>query len=245
MVVSASMEHGWPGNRLWSNDGSSKAHESVSWLEEIEMPRRLPPFAPLVAFDAVTRHGSFTRAAAELGVTQSAVSHQIRKLEDHFGVALLQRQNPGIEITPAGAQLRQELAAALDALGALDAQVRRRSNRTTLRVGAGSALATWWLVRRLPDFTARYPSINVDLKPLETGESSKRPLDVRIVWNAIEDARRTSTQLPLFWERIFPVCAPYLLPPAASLDGPRRPAGPTAHPQRRQRDRRLGLALLV
>ena len=69
------------------------------------MPRRLPPFAPLVAFDAVTRHGSFTRAAAELGVTQSAVSHQIRKLEDHFGVELLQRQNPGIEITPAGAQL--------------------------------------------------------------------------------------------------------------------------------------------
>jgi LysR family transcriptional regulator, glycine cleavage system transcriptional activator len=214
------MEHGWPGNRLWSNDGFSKAHESISWLEEIEMPRRLPPFAPLVAFDAVTRHGSFTRAAAELGVTQSAVSHQIRKLEDHFGVALLQRQNPGIEITPAGARLRQELAAALDALGALDAQVRRRSNRTTLRVGAGSALATWWLVRRLPDFTARYPSINVDLKPLETGESSKRPLDVRIVWSAIEDARRTSTQLPLFWERIFPVCAPHLLPRRRPLTDP-------------------------
>ncbi|WP_094194291.1 LysR family transcriptional regulator [Bradyrhizobium viridifuturi] len=79
------MEHGWPSDRLRSNDGSSKAHESVSWLEEIEMPRRLPPFAPLVAFDAVTRHGSFTRAAAELGVTQSAVSHQIRKLEDTSG----------------------------------------------------------------------------------------------------------------------------------------------------------------
>jgi LysR family transcriptional regulator, glycine cleavage system transcriptional activator len=184
------------------------------------MPRRLPPFAPLVAFDAITRHGSFTRAAAELGVTQSAVSHQIRKLEDYFGVALLQRQNPGIEITPAGAQLRQELAAALDALGALDAQVRRRSNRTTLRVGAGSALGTWWLVRRLPEFTAQYPSINVDLKPLETGESSKRPLDVRIVWNAVEEARRTSTQLPLFWERIFPVCAPHLLPRRRPLADP-------------------------
>lgn len=188
---------------------------------------------------------AFTRAAAELGVTQSAVSHQIRKLEDYFGVALLQRQKPGIEITPAGAQLRQELAAALDALGALDAQVRRRLNRTTLRVGAGSALATWWLVRRLPDFAARYPSINVDLKPLETGESSQRPLDVRIVWNAIEDARRTSTQLPLFLGADFSRLCAAPVAPAASLDGSPRPAGPTAHPQRRQRDRRLGVALLV
>lgn len=184
------------------------------------MPRRLPPFAPLLAFDAVTRHGSFTRAAAELGVTQSAVSHQIRKLEDYFGAALLERQNPGIEITPAGLQLRQELAAALDALGGLDAQVRRRSNRTTLRVGTGSALATWWLVRRLPNFSARHSSINVDLKPLETGDKPRTPLDVRIVWSTLEDARRTSTQLPLFWERIVPVCAPHLLPGGRPLTDP-------------------------
>ena len=60
------------------------------------MPRRLPPFPPLVAFDAVVRHGSFTRAAAELGVTQSAVSHQLRRLEHHFDTRLLQRLNPGV-----------------------------------------------------------------------------------------------------------------------------------------------------
>ena len=52
------------------------------------MPRRLPPFPPLVAFDAVVRHGSFTRAAAELGITQSAVSHQLRRLEHGATFAL-------------------------------------------------------------------------------------------------------------------------------------------------------------
>src|SRR3977135_4143089 len=79
MVISASMEHGWPGNRLWSNDGSSKAHESVSWFEEIEMPRRLPPFAPLVAFNAVTRHGSVHRHTAGLGGPQRDLAHKIQK----------------------------------------------------------------------------------------------------------------------------------------------------------------------
>jgi hypothetical protein len=58
------------------------------------MIRRLPPFAPLVAFDSVARHRSFTRAADELGVTQSAISHQIRRLEEFFGVPLLKRLNP-------------------------------------------------------------------------------------------------------------------------------------------------------
>jgi LysR family glycine cleavage system transcriptional activator len=58
------------------------------------MIRRLPPFGPLIAFDAVARHRSFTRAADELGVTQSAVSHQVRRLEDFFGLQLLKRLNP-------------------------------------------------------------------------------------------------------------------------------------------------------
>jgi LysR family glycine cleavage system transcriptional activator len=59
------------------------------------MARRLPPFGPLIAFDSVARHRSFTRAAEELGVTQSAISHQVRRLEEFFGMQLLKRLNPG------------------------------------------------------------------------------------------------------------------------------------------------------
>ena len=59
------------------------------------MTRRLPPFGPLIAFDSVARHRSFTRAAEELGVTQSAISHQVRRLEEFFGMQLLKRLNPG------------------------------------------------------------------------------------------------------------------------------------------------------
>src|SRR5919205_3278723 len=113
------------------------------------MTRRLPPFRPLIAFDAVARHRSFTRAADELGVTQSAISHQIRKLEEFFGVQLLQRLNPGIELSEDGARLQGELAPLLDGIASLSSSLRRRHDRQILRVGASPSLAAWWLVRRL------------------------------------------------------------------------------------------------
>ena len=72
--------------------------------------KRYPPFAPLVAFDAVARHTSFSRAGAELGLTQSAVSHRVRQLEAWYGEALFQRDNPGIRLTPAGEALRCRVA---------------------------------------------------------------------------------------------------------------------------------------
>lgn len=180
------------------------------------MPRHLPPFQPLLAFDAVVRHRSFTRAAAELGVTQSAVSHQVRRLEQHFGMALLERQNPGLDLTPEGRALQPELAAALDAIGALDAHVRRASRQRTLRIGVGTTLCNWWLIRRLQRFAACYPSIELELVPAETGFAAGKPLDLRISWVLANEARRSTTQLPLFREQVFPVCAPALCPAAPS-----------------------------
>ncbi|MGC2776756.1 MAG: LysR family transcriptional regulator, partial [Bradyrhizobium sp.] len=126
------------------------------------MTRRLPPFGPLLAFDAVARHRSFTRAADELGVTQSAVSHQVRRLEDFFGVKLLNRLNPGIELSGDGAKLLGELAPLLDGMAGLEPGLRRRPGRRTLRLGAGSSLAAWWLVRRLRTFRALHPDIEID-----------------------------------------------------------------------------------
>src|SRR6201996_9401095 len=105
------------------------------------MIRRLPPFGPLVAFDAVVRHRSFTRAADELGVTQSAISHQVRRLEEYFGAQLLKRLNTGVELSEEGTNLQGELAHLLDGIAGLERSLRRRSGKQTLRVGASSSLA--------------------------------------------------------------------------------------------------------
>jgi LysR family glycine cleavage system transcriptional activator len=191
------------------------------------MIRRLPPFGPLIAFDAVARHRSFTRAADELGVTQSAVSHQVRRLEDFLGVKLLNRLNPGVELSDDGATLQGELAPLLDGIAGLEPSLRRRPGRQRLRLGAGSSLAAWWLVRRLRAFRALYPDIEIDVVPVESDAVGEPSLDLRILWTTLAESQATSLQAPLFRERVFPVCAPSLLPrgrplsdPAALLDLP-------------------------
>lgn len=185
------------------------------------MPRRLPPFGPLVAFDAVARHRSFTRAADELGLTQSAVSHQVRRLEAFCGTKLLRRLNPGVELNDEGAKLQSELSVLLDGLAELEAGLRPRPGRRMLRVGASSSLATWWLVRRLKGFRARHPEIDIDLVPVESDTPAGKSLDVRILWTSLAEARASSLQAPLFHERVFPVCAPALLPGGKPLADPK------------------------
>lgn len=179
--------------------------------------RRLPPFNPLVAFDAVMRHLSFTRAAAELGITQSAVSHRLAQVEKHFGTALFHRLNPGLEPTAAGLVLAPVLAEALDRLADLDRHVRRPvAGRSVLRVGAGPALSRWWLVRRLPDFTAAHPGIRIEMVTVTT-QAAGREVDVWLRWLPRSEARRTSVTRPLFGERVFPVCHPRLMARGATL----------------------------
>lgn len=169
--------------------------------------RRLPPFAELVAFEAVARHLSFTRAAAELCLTQSAVSHRVRRLEQHLGQVLLRRLNPGLVLTEAGAALLPGLVAALDGLASLGQPVDRR-----LRVAAGSALCTWWLAGRLPGFMAHRPGVSIELMPVEQAQSAVAHANVRILWVAPGEEPRGPTQLPLFNEQVFPVCSPACLP---------------------------------
>jgi LysR family transcriptional regulator, glycine cleavage system transcriptional activator len=184
------------------------------------MTRRLPPFGPLIAFDAVVRHRSFTRAADELGVTQSAVSHRVRRLEDFLGVQLLKRLNPGVELSDDGARLQGELATLLDGMASLEPSLRRRPGRQTLRLGAGSSLAAWWMVRRLRAFRALHSEIEIDFVPVESEAADEPPLDVRILWTTLAESRATSLQASLFRERVFPVCAPSILPRGQPLSDP-------------------------
>jgi LysR family transcriptional regulator, glycine cleavage system transcriptional activator len=169
--------------------------------------RRLPPFAELVAFEAVARHLSFTLAAAELHLTQSAVSHRVRRLEAYLGKQLIHRLNPGLALTDAGTALLPRLVDALDGLTQIGRPAEKR-----LRVAAGSALCTWWLAGRLSGFMAQRPELSIELMPVEQAQASMPQADVRIVWVAPNEEPRGPTQVPLFNEQVFPVCSPTLLP---------------------------------
>jgi LysR family glycine cleavage system transcriptional activator len=184
------------------------------------MPRRLPPIRPLVAFEAVIRHGSFSRAADEIGITQSAVSHQVRRLEEYFREPLLERRNPGVLPTQTGRALAATLGEVLDSLAALDAHRHDIAGGGALKVGASSALANWWLIKRLRQLTASDQQTAVELVPVETAAEPSYPVDIRLMWVPAAQARRTSTQMPLLPERVFPVCAPSLLPAGRPLDEP-------------------------
>jgi LysR family transcriptional regulator, glycine cleavage system transcriptional activator len=178
--------------------------------------RRLPPFLELVAFEAVARHMSFTRAAAELGLTQSAVSHRVRRLESHFGKRLIDRLNPGIALTDAGVALLPQLTETLEVLARLSGQRERR-----LRVAAASSLCTWWLAGRLGRFMTLRQGLSVELVPLEIDGAPVPEIDVRILWVNPGEAVRSATQAPLFNEQVFPVCSPMLLREGRPLRDPR------------------------
>lgn len=182
---------------------------------------RLPPFDALIAFEAALRLGSMTRAADELHLTQSAISHRVRKLEDFMGLVLLLRRNPGLTPTPAGLALLDGLKHVLDLSAGLRARSHAAAAPHRLRVGVGGALIDHWLVRRLPDFAEHHPGISIELAVVE-GDAPERAigLDLRILWVDVSAAQAMSTQRPLFREHVFPVCSPALLPKAYTSGDP-------------------------
>ncbi|MGE0713943.1 MAG: LysR substrate-binding domain-containing protein [Alphaproteobacteria bacterium] len=183
--------------------------------------RSVPPFDGLIAFDATLRLGSTTAAAAELGLTQSAVSHRLRKLDGFLGGRLLRRSAGGLSPTPAGAALAAALKPILDDMAELRALCRAMATPGTLKVGVGQALADHWLVRRLPRFAGAHPGIAIELAAVES-EARMRSLDpdVLVAWSPVAEARATSTRRLLARERVFPVAAPALLPGGRPLTDP-------------------------
>ena len=174
--------------------------------------RRFPSFAALVAFDAVARRGSFTAAAEDLGRTQSAVSHQVKRLEALFGTQLIDRRHPDIELTPEGATLAAELVPLLARLSRIGAQRHPQRPPRTLRIGVGSALSSLWLARRIPELLGRLETFDVEL--LETsGDEAPLPeaIDATIHWVSAAKVQASPTQRILFREDVFPVCHPSLI----------------------------------
>src|SRR4051812_5501946 len=106
--------------------------------------RRLPPLAAIRAFEAAARHQSFTAAALELGMTQAAVSYQMKLLEERLGVALFRREGKRVVLTPAGARAQPQVAQAFDTLDAAFARVRGEDEHS-LTVSTSQTFANTWL----------------------------------------------------------------------------------------------------
>ncbi len=121
--------------------------------------RHLPSMSALTAFDAAARTGSFTAAGQELGLTQGAVSRQIKGLEDLLGCPLFVREGQRVSLTPAGQDYAESVADALRRIGAASLRVIAAPKGGVLALAVLPTFGTRWLVPRLPDFQARNPEV--------------------------------------------------------------------------------------
>jgi DNA-binding transcriptional LysR family regulator len=171
-------------------------------------PRELPPLDLLVAFEAAARHLSFTRAAVERYVTQSAVSRQIKALEENLGVALFRRRHRSLELTEEGTALLKACTSAFDTLRAAIMQLRGPPRAQKLTVTTTPGFASLWLIPRLPAFTARHPGVNVHIDAaFARRDLEAEGIDIAVRYDAVGRAEGRR----LFGEAIVPVCSPKLL----------------------------------
>lgn len=142
----------------------------------------LPSIGDLTAFEAAARHASFTRAAAELHLTQSAISRAVRMLEDRIGVTLFERVRQRVVLTPAGTLYLKEVRRILaDLREATHAVMAHAESTATLNVAVLPTFATRWLVPRLPAFAERHPDVTVNLSArLEPFDFSTEPFDAAL-----------------------------------------------------------------
>ncbi len=181
--------------------------------------RRIPNFVLLRAFEAAARLESFALAAQELHRTPSAISHQIRELEQYFGCALFLRANRRVEATPQARRLLDSLSRVFDVVEAACQEVALAPQAQVLAVYCAPSLATQWLGPRLADFASAHADVAIRLstgaEPLDLARV--REVDVAISYgHALERAEVRTWALGR--ERIAPLCSPRLLqegvPPA-------------------------------
>lgn len=168
--------------------------------------RRLPPLNGLRAFECAARHASFTAAAAELKVTQAAVSRIVKDLESQLGVRLFERHANRLALTDGARLLLPELTAAFDRIASAADRIRQGPPGRVLTVGVGPTFAMRWLIPRLGRFQARHPGIEIRT----TTGGAEAPL--REDWTCCIRRGRDPTpgvvSLSLFSPDLFPVCNP-------------------------------------
>jgi LysR family glycine cleavage system transcriptional activator len=174
------------------------------------MTARLPSLNGLRAFEAAARHLSFTLAASELNVTQTAISHQIRRLEEELGIRLFVRQNRALTLTPEARDYLPGVRAAFNDLRLATDRLLRKDDDKVLTVSTLASLAAKWLLPRLTDFQEHHPGIDVRI----TTSTSLVDFQRDNVDAAIRYGRGQWPGLRADWlmaDELFPVCSPSLL----------------------------------
>lgn len=168
--------------------------------------RRLPPLDLIKGFEAAARLSSVTLAASELFLTQSAVSRQIKALEEHLGVALFVRQHRGLELTEPGRRYFDAAAQSLKLLRNAGSELQGQPR--TLTVTTTPGFASLWLIPRLAEFTRAHQDIDVRISATyDTLDLQRQGVDFAIRYGAAKPAGATW----LFGERLMPVVSPSLL----------------------------------
>lgn len=178
--------------------------------------RHLPSLDALKGFDAAARHLSFTRAAAELSLTQSAISRQVQTLEEQLGVRLFVRGVRKLTLTQEGERLHRAAEKALADLAEACAGLRPGQRRPRVTVSAAISIAALWLVPRLGGFQERHPEVDVRLSAdNRTVDLTREEVDVALRYGPPE--LMPPGALLLFDEVVYPVAAPAIaaaFPPA-------------------------------
>jgi len=167
----------------------------------------MPPFPALRAFHAAARHGRFREAAKELGVTESAISHQVRRLEDFLHVQLFERNGPKVRLTDQGARYFDEVDPAMARIGEATRALMGPAERSRVALTLPPSLAILWLIPKLADFERACPGIDLQLvTTTRVCDLRREQIDLAIRygrgrWSGVDAAF-------LMTEAAMPVCRP-------------------------------------
>ncbi len=184
------------------------------------MAGNLPGIRALKTLEAAGRHLNFSRAAAELGLTPAAVSHQIKEFEEQLGISLFLRTSRTMELTQAGEILHAAVTEALSGLTRAAVRVQKIRSNKRLRVSASTSIAAKWLVPRLEKFMQQWPDIDIRLDvSTSLRDFTRDDIDVAFRWGRGQYPGARADRM--FEHAIIPVCSPALLEAKGPLTEPR------------------------
>jgi len=174
------------------------------------MSRPIPPLNPLRAFEVAARHLSFTRAADELFVTPSAVSHQIKTLEENLGIALFVRDTKSLALTAAGKAYLPGIQEAFKQVMYATQQLRQSQGTPSLKINLPPTFAVKWLIPRMRRFMQAYPDIDLEISTSKhMVDFTREDFDMAVRYGrGIYPGLHSELCLPV---EVFPVCSPALM----------------------------------